>query len=175
MISPLPAVIENGGNTPGKTLRAIGPLGERLVILITFSFPTVLAPTFRNPTRRALRLNRPVPGGGSGVGVALGVGDGLIGGVVGLAVGDTDAVGVVVGIMVGVLVGVTVDVTVGVVVGVGVVVEVGVAVGVVVGLGLEVGVPAKASIRPVPLGLPHPVARSYPITAGKLLLPIVIS
>ena len=34
-------------------------------------------------------------------------------------------------------------------------------------LGLvEVG--ARASMRPVPLGLPHPVTRSYPLTAEKL-------
>src|SRR5580693_728632 len=42
-------------------------------------------------------------------------------------------------------------------------------------LGLvEVG--ARASMRPVPLGLPHPVTRSYPVTAEKLPdVPLVMS
>lgn len=42
-------------------------------------------------------------------------------------------------------------------------------------LGLvEVG--AKALMRPVPLGLPHPVTRSYPVTAEKLPdVPLVMS
>jgi hypothetical protein len=34
---------------------------------------------------------------------------------------------------------------------------------------------AKALIRPSVFGLPHPVARSYPFTAGKPLLPVVMS
>jgi len=36
-------------------------------------------------------------------------------------------------------------------------------------------VPARALTRPEPLGLPHPVTKSYPATAGKPLLPLVMS
>src|SRR5277367_4596442 len=35
--------------------------------------------------------------------------------------------------------------------------------------------PASAVIRPIPFGLPHPVARSYPVVVGKPLLPAVMS
>ena len=35
--------------------------------------------------------------------------------------------------------------------------------------------PAKALIRPTPLGLPQPVAKSNPVTAGKPLLPLTMS
>src|SRR5208282_1602446 len=40
---------------------------------------------------------------------------------------------------------------------------------------LGVDDPASALIRLVPLGLPHPVARSYPVVAEKPLLPLVMS
>jgi len=36
-------------------------------------------------------------------------------------------------------------------------------------------VPAREVIRAEPLGLPHPVTKSYPTTAGKPLLPLVMS
>lgn len=40
---------------------------------------------------------------------------------------------------------------------------------------LGVDVPARALTRPEPLGLPHPVTKSYAATAGKPLLPLVMS
>ena len=35
--------------------------------------------------------------------------------------------------------------------------------------------PASAAIRPAPFGLPHPVARSYPVVAEYPLLPLTTS
>ena len=37
------------------------------------------------------------------------------------------------------------------------------------------GGPASALIRPDPFGLPHPVARSYPVVAESPLLPLTMS
>jgi len=39
----------------------------------------------------------------------------------------------------------------------------------------DAAVPVSALIRPVPFGLPQPVAKSYPVTAEKPLLPLVMS
>ena len=38
-----------------------------------------------------------------------------------------------------------------------------------------VDVGARALIRLAPFGLPQPVTKSYPVTAGKPLLPLVMS
>lgn len=35
--------------------------------------------------------------------------------------------------------------------------------------------PASAAIRPAPFGLPHPVAKSYPVVAEYPLLPLTMS
>lgn len=101
---------------------------------------------------------------------------------VGVAVGVT--VRVKVGVLVGVFVLVSVVVNVWVLVEVKVQVEVGVA-GIIVGVAeqTKAGKSVRALIRFCPLGVPHPVARSYPVMAlykfgfpsRLLLLPSLMS